>query len=355
MVAVPRRSLGSVVVLVIVTVTLGVAGAEPARAGSGSCRPAVTALPGLGGTFAEARGANRSGVTVGGAQTADGRVKAVWWGRDGRVRTIETGSGVIDTALDANDAGAIVGIADNPETGLTRGWYRSKRGKVTFLPVPAGVIGSYAARINNAGRVAGYVFFDTERFAPALWSTPSSRPVLLARLPGRPDGLAFGINDAGTVVGGLGVSFGDLIPARWRHARPALLRVGGVAVPGIGNDVNNRGQVAGTANRPSGGEQAVRWSADGTARPLGVLPGGSTSVGLGISAQGWVTGRAEDRTGLTRAVVWPGHGPLRTLPALVRGGATTGNAVDNAGTVVGQSDAAGEVSKAVRWRCAFGR
>jgi probable HAF family extracellular repeat protein len=251
----------------------------------------------------------------------------------------------------------VVGIANDLEVGLARGWYRSPRGRLTYLRTPEGIIGSYAARVNNAGVIAGFVVHADETLAAARWSSPTAAPTVLPGTVARGQGIAFGLNDGGTVVGGVADASREFVPASWPRRRgPVTLRVHGVENPGVARDVNAAGQVAGVGRATAEGvEQAVRWDAGGRARLLGTLPGGTASAAYAVSARGRVTGEARDADGVPHAFVWTGTGRLRPLPALVGGGESGGNALDDTGTVAGRSTAADGTVRAVLWRCAFGR
>jgi probable HAF family extracellular repeat protein len=341
----------------VLAVAAGLAGAllTAIPGAAASCRPTVRALPGLGGTHADAKAMNGRGVVVGTAQDSRGDVKAVSWDRTRRIRVLETGSGLADSALGVNEVGAVVGIADDLRNGIPHAWYRSPRGNVTFLPVPPGTLASYAAKINNAGTVVGYVVSADERFSPALWTRPTAQPRVLPRRDGDLQGIGFGLNDRGTVVGGLAGADGDFVPARWRP-RLAGLRVSVHTVPGMAHDVNARGQTAGVVTVPGqGGEQAVRWGRSGSARLLGRLPGGTWSIGYAVSSRGSVVGQADDATGTPKAFAWANPGPIRALPTLVAGGDSTANDVDDHGTSAGSSAGPDGTTRAVLWRCSVRR
>jgi probable HAF family extracellular repeat protein len=341
-----RSALAALVVLVPLAVP-----AVPAGAAS-SCAPGVQALPGLGGTYAEAKAMNRRGIVVGTAQDADGDVEAVWWDRARHVRVIETGSGLADSAHDVGADGTVVGIADDLEEGLPRAWYRSPHGTVRFLRTPAGAIGSYASALDRRGAAVGFVVLADESFAAVRWRSPGAAPTMLPRRAGDAESIAFGATGKSTVVGGLAREAGGFVPAVWRrHRAPVVLGTD----PGIARDVNGRGQVVGTV-AAAGGDlgQAVRWDRGGRPLLLGQLPGGTRSGAHAISPRGRVTGQADDRVGVPHAFVWTGRGPLRTLPTLGGDGSGAGNAVDDRGRVAGWSLSADGVQHAALWRCAFG-
>jgi uncharacterized membrane protein len=325
------------VVLVVVTAVLVTA---PAVSAARGCGPAFHLLPGLGGAVAEARGMNSAGVVVGTASTPSGDVRAVWWDRARRVHPIDTGSGLADTALDVDQSGAVVGIAEDLEAGLPRAWHRSARGQVRFLPAPPGAIASYAARINASGLVVGYVFFSDERFAGAIWTSPARQPRLLPVPHGFTQAVAFGVDDTGRITGAIGSSSGEFLPALWRHDQPMLLD----RRPGIGYAMNNRGQVVG-AVAVGDRDRPARWQRRGGAAVLA-----AAGVAYDIAHGGRTTGTIEDATGLPRAFVWGARGGVRLLPSLSAG--ATGYAVNDRATVAGSTDDGRGVIHAVLWTCA---
>ena len=326
-------------VLTVFLVAAATSVAAPTGSAAAGCAPALRALPGLGGAVAEARGMSLGGIVVGTASTPAGEIRAVWWDRARRVHPIDTGSGLADTALGINESGAMVGIAEDLEEGLPRAWHRSARGQVRLLPVPAGAIASYAARINRSGLVVGYVFTG-ERFAGAVWTSPVQQPRLLPLPASFTQAVAFGVDDTGRVSGAVGTSSGEFRPVLWRRGGPVLLD----RRPGTAYAVNNRGQVVGAVGI---GEQdrPARWQRRGAATVL-AAPG----IVYDISSAGRATGRIEDAAGLSRAFIWDPRRGVRLLPSLP--GGATGYAVRDPATVAGSTDDGQGRIQAVLWMCA---
>jgi probable HAF family extracellular repeat protein len=120
----------------------------------------------------------------------------------------------------------------------------------------------------------------------------------------------------------------------WRRATGGMVDLG---TPGAAEAINERGQVAGTADGPAGLSQAFRWDG-GQLRFLGTL-GGPTSFALGINRRGSVVGLAErPDPGRFHAFLWK-RGVLRDLGTL---GGTLSHArsVNDHHVVVGGSRAA---------------
>ncbi|MEQ8766500.1 MAG: hypothetical protein RL885_21480 [Planctomycetota bacterium] len=99
------------------------------------------------------------------------------------------------------------------------------------------------------------------------------------------------------------------------------------------SDINERGQVVGTADDTSGINQGFLWEA-GIMTPLGVLPGWDHTVPREITERGEVVGAARLRTGQQLAVLWVDGAftPLGTL-----GGDWSGAMAANATRIVGWS------------------
>jgi len=73
--------------------------------------------------------------------------------------------------------------------------------------------------------------------------------------------------------------------------------------------INNQGQVVGVSAlndqaTPAQGHHAFLWTSDTGMQDLGALPGGATSVGLGINEAGDVVGQSMDAEGNPRGFLW---------------------------------------------------
>ncbi len=104
---------------------------------------------------------------------------------------------------------------------------------------------------------------------------------------------------------------------------------------GYGNDINDSGQVAGTADHPGGHPQHPLLWEDGVLTDLGTL-GGCCAYGYDISNPGHVTGLSYVADGTYRAYVWEA-GVLTDLGALPGFEYSTAGAVNDAGQIVGYS------------------
>jgi probable HAF family extracellular repeat protein len=116
-----------------------------------------------------------------------------------------------------------------------------------------------------------------------------------------------GINRHGMVVGYSQVQ----VPAgvdpyrafRWT-AETGMVELAGLGGPSSrAEDVNDHGQVVGTAQAPEGHSHAVMWDADGTVHDLGTL-GGRYSSASAINNRGQVVGVATNASERGRGFIW---------------------------------------------------
>ena len=126
---------------------------------------------------------------------------------------------------------------------------------------------------------------------------------------------------------------------RWKPSTGmvALSSLGGPS--SFAADVNEREQVAGSADLPDGTTHAVVWDADGVVRDLGTL-GGRMSTATGINDRGQVIGLASDALENTRPVIWDARSGMVDLDLPGSGWAYL-NGINDAGVVAGswlQSD-----------------
>jgi probable HAF family extracellular repeat protein len=157
-------------------------------------------------------------------------------------------------------------------------------------------------------------------------------------------GAAFGINDAGQVVG-----VGGTTATIWNGTTPTPLGILPGQAGSVANAINNAGQVVGLSYNSGGTQQAVIWN--GTIpTALGTLPGGTGSYATAINRNGLVAGVTQTAVvNTTIATKWNGTTPtaLGTLVATCNGGGCVNEAhgINDAGQVVGIS----QIQTAVIW------
>jgi probable HAF family extracellular repeat protein len=199
--------------------------------------------------------------------------------------------------------------------------YRTKE-----LVLPHGTSG-FARGLNNNGAAAGSSgeTHGTDVSA-AIWDN-GGRPTNIGRLPGGDFSEAFGINDAGEVVGSSNTA-GDSKPFRYSGSLSQLdLPAGDDS--GQANAINNSGTIVGWTSGPSG-QHAVQWSDSGVT----VLPG-KLGMALAVNANNNVVGSSQNG-GVEHAIVWR-NDQANDLGTLA--GDTESRAIDvnDAGQVVGYS------------------
>lgn len=233
----------------------------------------------LGGENSYASAINRHGDVVGSAYTAEEIECAVLW-KKGVARELGAlPGGSCPLATDINDRGEIVGVGDTVIANRF-GYFRVgrgflwKNGRMRALddlePRPGPGEGqSSALAINNRGVVVGIANALDEFTWPVLWQAGGTHQV---RALAPQEGWAYGINDAGQVVGRL-VS-DDSLPQMqaytWKNGRAERL-------PGLTPDsdtvalgINRRGQIVGNSEPLVGEQSAVLWWA-GTVTDLNEL------------------------------------------------------------------------------------
>ena len=112
---------------------------------------------------------------------------------------------------------------------------------------------SLAYGINNAGQVVGSSHIATEADHAFLWDAVSGMEDLGTL--GGTYSKASGINDFGRVVGGSNTASGDWSPFLWDHANGmvdlnALLPPGSDLTLDSAHDINNNGDIVGSCARP---------------------------------------------------------------------------------------------------------
>jgi len=284
-------------------------------------------------------GADPTGrFVLGRAYPGGERLQVIVWD-DGRPNAVDV-PGSDQSLMDANSVGTAVGYSFVGRDGERTAAWVYRDGKVTQL---AGD-NAKAHAVNEAGVIVGQV-----GGLPALWRTPTSQPTMLA-LPGSGwTGGATGIDDDGTVVGGLETSGS---PARagyfWtpdgivgRLPEPTLKE--GPASEFTVKDVRN-GWAIGWAARDAGRVRyigAPRWNL----RTGAVDTTTFMVLSEAVNRHGWIVG-----IGTTGAVLVAGG----TTVALPGGDDLSGtipySVSDDGRTVAGQTRH-GEEPRATVWRC----
>jgi uncharacterized membrane protein len=194
------------------------------------------------------------------------RQVAVRWTNGVPVALSDLPALIINSAGSAiNDAGMVAGNARLSINQLQRAILWGVDGSPTFLALGTGQIASRARAINEAGSVAGQVFFDNGDILGSVWS-PSNSQFLLNPTAGFAQATTRGINSAGTVVGfandvdGVLPSFGQIWTFNGSDYTATALDSLVVNLNGwqtqAAQAINDRGQIVGIGIDPNGFQRA---------------------------------------------------------------------------------------------------
>jgi probable HAF family extracellular repeat protein len=238
-------------------------------------------------------------------------------------------------AFGVNDRMQVVGVSSNAD-GISRPFLWSD-GVMTSLAVLPGHFSAEASDINNRGDVVGSSGTETALVVHAvLWR--NGLAIDLGTISGN-FSQAFAISDNGAIVGWSSTPSG-MHAALWTSG--TIVDLG--TLPGGGtseaSDVNNRGDIVGSAVAASGERHAFLWTG-GTMFDLGTLPGDDFSEAFAINDRGQVVGRSANIGASTeRAFIWE-DGVMREL------GIPSGGTFSRAYDLNNQSQAVGVVGNSL--------
>src|SRR5437870_11422522 len=276
-------------------------------------------LPGC--TWSGALGINAAGQIVGTSGDMESQSRPFLW--DGGVRTNRgTLGGTRGTAHDISNTGLIVGESEDATHTMHEFVWESGIMRDLGLGV--------AFAVNDQGQAAG-CGFPTSSAPPChavLWQ--AGQITDLGTLGGH-SGSAYGINDAGQVVGSTLATDGFMHAFLWQAG--TMTDLGGL--PGyqfsIAWGINDAGQVVGSSTGADGMTHAVLWEA-GVVRDLGNL-GGRATIASGINDAGQVVGISIPADGPIAGLLWRA-GVMTKLPTPGNGDGA-GSDINGAGQVVG--------------------
>lgn len=199
--------------------------------------------PGTNGGIAYA--INELGEAAGYASGTAG-VRAVWWTRRGEAQLLQNIGSLTTRALDLNDRGDIVGVSgDQVKTAVA--WPR--KGGVISLGTLPGFVHSEAVSISENGTMAGVAIGTGEfpnRSRAVLWQPGGTAMRDLGALDGGIDSRARDVNNRGEVVGTATSAEGDRAFV-WTAATGMLDLNSLVTVPGLvmtdALSINRRGDI----------------------------------------------------------------------------------------------------------------
>jgi probable HAF family extracellular repeat protein len=296
----------------------------------------------LGGASSCALAINDRGQVVGWAETASGERRAVLW-HDGAILDLGTLPGSTRSeAWDLNDEGLIVGVCSDDGEGPDRAcvW---QAGTLADLGTLTGTTGAaWASAVNRVGQIVGGSVTGpnpyTSDYHAVLWD--GGRIVDLGTLPRGRESQAWDLNDAGQVVGVAEAADGDDRAVLWECGRVTDLGTFG-GPDGAARALNGAGHIAGAARTGGGAPHACLWR-DGGMTDLGTLPGCHQSRACDLNDRGQVVGSARLRPAgaeIERAFFWQ-DGRMVGLDDLVDPAAgwqlTAARGLNHRGQIVGE-------------------
>lgn len=274
-------------------------------------------------TSGSANAINSSGVVAGNAYAGESANSPpdqayVWSG--GEAKRIDRGPGSRSGTSAINDAGQVVGhFGGGKDEDRSFLWTGGATQDLGAFPDDE-YSRVFAHDLNNQGVVVGAAIppYENEEgirlrgSAAFVWQNGTMKPLFT-------DGniresAAYGINDAGQIVG-------ELTPRTPEKGRAFVWSAGGVTLldtlPGwhqsSASAINRRGQVVGIIWIANRGSRAVLWEAGGV-RELGDLPGTKSSEASDINDHGQVVGATRDSTDRNRAFLWENSRVRELLP-----------------------------------------
>ena len=302
---------------------------------------------------------------------------SVLWSK-GQMTDLGTLGGSNSIAFGINNSGSVVGEAEtsasDPDgedfcgfgTHLLCQPFYWQNSVMTPLPILGGNNGQ-ASWVNRWGTVVGQAESSTVdpncpapqklQFLPVVWR--DGRATVLPIEKGDSDGIAFGINNSGQIVGSSGtctafnpIFLNSLQPVHallWYNGKLCDMgSLGGLT----GNEaifINNRGQAVGSSDLAGDTtSHAFVWTKDNGMLDLGTYPGDIGSGAISIKDYGVIVGVSViDIKGDTRAVVW-NSGIVSNLNKLVQANPPlqliTACAINDSGEITGLGlTSAGEI------------
>lgn len=222
-------------------------------------------------------------------------------------------------AADINDAGTVVGDANDFETGESLAFIWTRRAGIRPLDASLGGVDSVATGINRSGQIVGASKTATGAFHAFLRDVNGDVLDLGAFPDGSGDSSATAVNDRGHVVGTRGD--GQILEAfLWdeRNGMQLLIEAPPPFFFLLPRGINNRGEVVGEVlgTDPT---RAFRWTKSGGVQDLGTLSGLDTdfATAAAINRAGTIVGGSQTTSGLVHGFVWNRKTGMRDLNELI--------------------------------------
>jgi probable HAF family extracellular repeat protein len=262
----------------------------------------------LGGSRSEAYGVNSKGEVVGWSTTSNGSIHAFLW-RNGAMEDLGTLANQETEALAINDSSQIVGYSV-VSGGMAVHPFLWQNGSMQDLGTILGY-SAIASSINSTGDVAGW-FYSTASHAHRAFLLHEGVATDLGILPtGSGDYYANDINDSGQIVGTAKNQFGITRPVWWQNG--VIQDLGAPNTFGCANAINNSSQIVGYTYTDAAQSRAFLW-VNGVTQSLDALSGYTTSQAYDINNNGWIVG-----TSGGQAVLWTPVPEPSSILALVGG------------------------------------
>lgn len=252
------------------------------------------------------------------------------------IRDLGTFGGPNAVVYGLNDLGQVVGTASTGVDAPFHAFRWSRQTGLVDLNAP-GVGNSIATDINNKGQVAGLARFGGTLPDRAFRWSPGTGMVNLGALGPTSSSNAFGINDAGTVVGWSDEAQGPRLTqvTKWPGSGGGPIALNDFpSIASLAEDINNAGQIVGSAAFDARGhDQAFIWTPQGGLQDLGTEPA-FFSFANRINEKGLVIGGLRVTPPDSNGFIWSREHGLLVIgtPGVDRSDAT---ALNNRGQVVG--------------------
>lgn len=204
--------------------------------------------------------------------------------------------------------------------------------QVTVLPLPNSTSSSSAKSLNAGGDVVGEITGDAARWSGGSFSA-------IVNTLGGFNSEAYGINDAGLIIGGAETSTPNVFrPFLFENGMMTDLgTLGGSS--GVARGINNVGDIVGRAQTTGNAATRAFVVRGGVMSDLGTL-GGTSSNAEGINQAGDIVGSSQTSGNAETHAFLLQAGTMQDLGTL-GGSESRGYAVNDAGHVVGSSFPAG--------------